>query len=79
MLSTENMAGDGAALAVPFALPTLKSWQQHFAVPGRPDTCATLDLIWMSARRWERSPWHSDRAYAVFPVGPFVIALKILF
>lgn len=34
-----------------------------------------LHFLWMTRRRWPRTPWSASGRYKVFPIGPFVLAV----
>ena len=49
-----------------------RCWNLDVVIPGR--TALTVAVVWMSRRRWVRSPIDG---FETLPVGPFVIAVKV--
>lgn len=50
-----------------------RCWVQHFALPS--GLVIELTLIWTTARRWSRERLPN---FAAFPVGPYVIAVRLI-
>ena len=57
----------------PATVPGFRSFELPIFVGRR---AGYIRIMWMTRRRWKRSPWAEDKAWRLMPVGVFVIAVK---